>query len=57
MLRETELLKRILPDRTEEWRDYGEGICPIHCKEYESHGIKMTFSKVAWLRCIESGKN
>lgn len=57
ILRGTELLKRILPDGTKEWRDGEEEIRPIYRKDYESCGMMEAFAKAAWLWYIDSGED
>lgn len=53
--KETEPLKRILPDGTKAWRDGGDEIFSVYCKEYVSRAMTVTFSKAAMLRYIDSG--
>lgn len=49
------LLNRVRLDGTKEWQDGNEKVCQIYLKWYESRGMTMTFAKMAWLRCYDSG--
>lgn len=42
------LFKRVFQDQTEECRDGGDEICPIHCMKYKSRGMTKIPSKTAW---------
>lgn len=57
MLKDAEPVKRVLPDRTEKWRNGTEEVYPIHNNEYEFRGVMQKFAKVAWLCYTDIGES